>query len=335
MNLQQPFRAEVEKVSKAVSDTFDFLMAKIAAAWNVQHKPDGTHGNITATNLAITRGTDQDVAAGTNLGNVTATGDGPHTFGGDVIAEFGDGTECGLGILSTVNGTALVSGAIARHGLLIGGVATGFFIVKAPRSGVFGGSANFQLTIYDLANAPGTAPMLQLAQDTAVGAYVLIDGGTGSTKLQLGSLARPLLAIFATDLYLGTNNPSVGTWTSVAFAAGNFTGSGTLTWTLQSGDQTTFAYTITQNTMTVSFILATTTVAGAGVSLQIAIPAGKTAVKAMQNAAAFLLDNGVFTTGIIFVAASGAVIQIARSDLANWTAAVNNTQVQGQITFEI
>ena len=53
MNLFQPFRAEVERLGGKVSDTLDFLTAKINALWNVQHNADGTHGAVTATGLSV------------------------------------------------------------------------------------------------------------------------------------------------------------------------------------------------------------------------------------------------------------------------------------------
>lgn len=127
---------------------------------------------------------------------------------------------------------------------------------------------------------------------------------------------------------------SVGTWTAVTYNAGDFT-SNAGTWTVDAGDVTTFAYTIINKMMTVVFALTTTSTSGAGNSLQIAIPASKTAARSTYNAVGVLIDNGNRTTGTVAVAASGTNILIQRTDIAAFTDSVNATTVRGQITFEI
>lgn len=124
-------------------------------------------------------------------------------------------------------------------------------------------------------------------------------------------------------------------WTTPTFAAGDFTAGGSQTWTVASGDVGTYAYTILNKTMTVSFTINTSTVGGTPNSdLRIAIPASKTATKQMRNPIQ-LLDNGTRTTGIAFVEAAATVITIQRTDAANFAAATDNTYVLGQITFQI
>ena len=124
-------------------------------------------------------------------------------------------------------------------------------------------------------------------------------------------------------------------WTTPTFAAGDFTASGSMTWTVAAGDVGTYAYTILNKTMTVSFNINTSTVGGTpSTDLMIAIPATKTATKGMRNPVQ-LLDNGTRTTGVAYVDASGTVIVIQRTDAANFTAATDNTYILGQITFQI
>lgn len=124
-------------------------------------------------------------------------------------------------------------------------------------------------------------------------------------------------------------------WTTPAFSAGDFTGSGAMTWTLVAGDVSTFAYMIDGKKMTVSFYLLTTTVGGvADDTLRIAIPASKTATKTMLNAC-YISDNGTPVIGTCRVVAAGTSIEIQRTDGADFTAATDATSVLGQITFEI
>ena len=68
--------------------------------------------------------------------------------------------------------------------------------------------------------------------------------------------------------------------------------------------------------------------------LLIAIPDSKVANKAMNNPV-YILDNGVRVTGLAQIGISGINIGLIRSDAANYTASTNNTNIYGQITFEI
>jgi hypothetical protein len=124
-------------------------------------------------------------------------------------------------------------------------------------------------------------------------------------------------------------------WTTPAFAAGDFTANGIMTWTVAAGDVQVYAYTIIGKMMTVSFRINTTTVAGTpNTDLNIKIPASKVATKAMYNPI-LIIDNGVRSIGVAAVATGGTLIILNRTDVANWTAAVDTTYVMGQITFEI
>jgi hypothetical protein len=128
---------------------------------------------------------------------------------------------------------------------------------------------------------------------------------------------------------------SAGNPLTQTYAAGDFTANGAMTWTVQSGDVTTFAYLNHNKLLTVWFNLVTTSVAGvANTTLNIVIPSAYTATKQAANAIT-LLDNGVGVAGYALVAASGTQIQIHRADGANFTASANNTSVFGQITFEV
>jgi hypothetical protein len=125
-------------------------------------------------------------------------------------------------------------------------------------------------------------------------------------------------------------------WITPAFNAANFTGNGSMTWTVESGDVATYAYIISGKTMTVSLFINTTTVGGTpDNTLQVAIPASKVATKAMASATSRLLDNNVVRAGIMQVLASGTVIQVLRDDAAAFTASTNQTGFRGQLTFEI
>jgi hypothetical protein len=124
-------------------------------------------------------------------------------------------------------------------------------------------------------------------------------------------------------------------WTNEAFDAADFTGNGSMTWTLASGDVTTLAYEKTGKKVTVSFTLDTTSVGGTPSNiLQIAIPGGFTATKLMVNQV-FINDNGTVTGGWCRVSAGGTVIQIIKYGSGNFTASTNATAIYGQIRFQV
>lgn len=127
-----------------------------------------------------------------------------------------------------------------------------------------------------------------------------------------------------------------GNWATPTFAAGDFTASGAMTWTLAAGDVSTYAWVVKDRMMTVAFALQTTTVGGTlNTTLKIKIPGGYVATKFMLNATANILDNAVAKPGYAYVLATGTVINIEKQDGTNFAAATDTTAVYGQITFEV
>ena len=178
----------------------------------------------------------------------------------------------------------------------------------------------------------------------------LVDDSGGGTdgsvwdKADVADILNAIDALFSSATGLKCNGPllernraaNVGEWTSVTFAAGNFTGSGAMTWTLDSADQTTLAYMLVGKTLWVSFNLGNTTVGGTvNISLQIAIPGGFTATKQMVAPILISDNGGTQVAGYAVVVASGNNILCRKMDNANWTLATNTTNVSGLIAFEV
>jgi hypothetical protein len=126
----------------------------------------------------------------------------------------------------------------------------------------------------------------------------------------------------------------LGEWTTPSFDAGDYTGSGSMTWTVDSGDVTTMSYTLVGTTMVLSFFLTSTSVGGTPDSvLQIAIPGGFTAVSRMRNPIN-VLNGGAQSTGLAEVQASQPFVFVYK-DFAATTYSAGATDVYGQITFEV
>jgi hypothetical protein len=125
-------------------------------------------------------------------------------------------------------------------------------------------------------------------------------------------------------------------WTTPSYNAANFTGNGSMTWGVDSGDVETYSYCIIGKTMQVRFFLNTTTVGGSlNTALQIAIPASKTC----SGDAPFMYGKyqGTWSMACGLVTNGATVISLF-TDLTqsgNWSASTNTTYVKGQVFFPI
>lgn len=126
-----------------------------------------------------------------------------------------------------------------------------------------------------------------------------------------------------------------GEWTTPTFSAGDFTAYGSMTWTVEPGDVTTYAYTVIGKTMIVAFEIGGTSVSGPpSAALQIAIPGGHVAAKALF-ASFRARDNGTDSVGMAQTAPGGTVIHLYKNASGeNWSPSVD-TRAAGTITFEI
>lgn len=121
---------------------------------------------------------------------------------------------------------------------------------------------------------------------------------------------------------------------AVTFAAGNFTGNGSMTWTVASGDQTTFTYQQRGKVVTIWLTLTQTTVAGTpNTLLQVALP-NSFAATVQADAICMLVDNSTPALAWGSILAAGTTLLISRQDSAAMTAATDATQVRGVFTFE-
>jgi hypothetical protein len=133
---------------------------------------------------------------------------------------------------------------------------------------------------------------------------------------------------------LSNFDPSRG-WISPAYDHDNFTASGSTIWDVGQADVATYAYTLLNKTMTVSFTLNGTSVGGTpGYVLKIKIPNGKISTKAVNNMVR-LTDNLQPTLAWAYTDAGGTTINIQRLDYSTFSPAADTTTVQGQITLEV
>ena len=128
-----------------------------------------------------------------------------------------------------------------------------------------------------------------------------------------------------------------GGWLSVAYSAGNFTGSGSMTWSVDSADQDVFRYAVSGKTMIITFRITATDVGGtAALFLHITIPGGFSATGRGASAINYSDAGGNSTVGLVQVVPADTKLYLSTNPQANWTLTTgDNTLVTGTIQFEI
>jgi hypothetical protein len=152
-------------------------------------------------------------------------------------------------------------------------------------------------------------------------------------------LSLALLLFFTASAWAGPTYQGAGFVSyetgTVVYSAGNFTALGSMIWTVDAGDVTTYAYNIVYKTMTVYISLNNTSISGTpAASLIIKIPNGKLSANTLSMPI-FLYNNSIYQTGIADIVTGSNNISIYNAGLTNWTASTNTTIVRGSLTFEI
>lgn len=121
-------------------------------------------------------------------------------------------------------------------------------------------------------------------------------------------------------------------WTPIAHASGNFTAdSGS--WTVDSADQITFAYTyLHPGAVLVQVAVETTSVSATPTLLYIALPF---TARYRTSGSVAGTDNGTRTALHLTIEAGAAFLSVRRADGATWATATNTTAVNGQIILAL
>ncbi len=134
---------------------------------------------------------------------------------------------------------------------------------------------------------------------------------------------------------------ALGDTIAVPFRPTDYTASGAMTCTVIASNITNFSYALIGPRMFVDFDITSFTLAGvASTAVQMAIPDGYYVKRSTLNPCA-IIDNGTRAIGLAFVTpytgtgSLGRVIQVFRSDVANWGTGAGNNTVQGQLNFEV
>lgn len=203
----------------------------------------------------------------------------------------------------------------------------------ATIQGIAAGSDGQRLTIISVG-----AGQVDIANQNASAANAdkIINPVTGTISLAPGSGKAELIYDATTARWRVTVHDQ-GAWITPTFAAGDYTGNNSMTWTVASGDVTTMAYWLHGRTLTVAMEIATTTVGGTpSTLLQRTIPGGFTATKQMREIV-HVLDNNTAKTGQMSVGAGATVIafRVDEGFSNSWAASTDLTSVRGVLSFEV
>lgn len=149
---------------------------------------------------------------------------------------------------------------------------------------------------------------------------------------------------FITFQYDGTNWKIVGheqgAWITPAYAAGDFTASGSMTWGVDAGDVRTYRYKLDGNTLLVEAIMLTTTTGGtASFALYVKVPGGFSAAAEYTGSQFYFNTAAPWTMGPVWIEPTTipTKIQIYTAGFgnANWTLGTHNVGVYASLALEV
>ncbi len=298
-----------------------------------------TPGTLTNTNLCTTNGT--TIACTTPTSTVQPAGS--YLTANQSITLSGDATGSGTTAITVnvgkingdvVDSAARSAGDFLRHdGSQLRHVPLASGDIPANAADTTGSAAKWTTgrTIAMTGDVTYTSPSIDGSGNVTAAATV-----NQAAKLTTARTINGVSFDGSANISLTAANLGLGTWATPTYSAGDFTGSGAMTWGVDAGDVATFRYTILNKVMTVIFYLSTTTVAGTPSSdLKIKIPGGFTSANRTSNVIRYYEGAG-WTAGICSVYAANANIYLNKDENGtNWSATTNSTYFSGQITFEI
>lgn len=159
----------------------------------------------------------------------------------------------------------------------------------------------------------------------------------GELRLYNSSTTQQI-TLDATDgaIYERGRSVAMGEWTTPSFAAGDYTGGGSMTWTVASGDRVTQAYSFIGKTCLYRVYVATSTLGGSAHNeIRVAVPSGATPAKTMVGTAS-VYENGAWKSARALVSAGSGYVSITKSDVTNFTVSgTDNIYLHMAIDYEI
>lgn len=247
------------------------------------------------------------------------------------------GDQFGVGAFDTATSSSTEVTEIDIHNIMQGGAVgscAGRAFIDIRAKGWNAGAAHTDVSMS--VNSDPSNP-LNTGLGLFSGASTSIEVGRTASNDTITMTAANIKA--SSGVFERSRTARMGEWTAVTYASGNFTAGGSQTWTVQSGDQTTYAYTLVGKTMTLTAELLTTSVGGTpNAELRIAIPGGFAASRAFVASGITIRDSGSSATHepmLIQGAAGVSYLSLYLLGAPNWPATTNTTNVYVNVTFEV
>lgn len=169
----------------------------------------------------------------------------------------------------------------------------------------------------------------------ATAAYRVINGVTGKISLVAG-VGRALLCYDATTQRWRVLEHEQGAAITPASPQTFFSGSSSMTWTVDVADVTSFNYYVRGRKLAIAFDVLSTTVGGTlnGV-LIIQVPGGFTSATTLTLPFQYVDNGGAQAVGWIEADAGSPFLSLRKFGAGNWTASTNNTQAYGSIEIDV
>jgi len=172
---------------------------------------------------------------------------------------------------------------------------------------------------------------LQAVSCTSIGCTFITSSGDIYSQRNMSADAAVFSPIF---IEAGRSTP-LGHWINVPYAASNFVGSQSMTWTVESADVQTYAYTLIGNTMLLSVCIYAASVGGTpDAYLMTRIPGGFSA-RQQTEALCWVLNNGAVATGRVRTFPSDGYVYVMLQAGGNWQLGAGTNYISFQITIQI
>lgn len=159
---------------------------------------------------------------------------------------------------------------------------------------------------------------------------------SGATPLAAGTGVASYVYDDTTDRWRLTSHDQ-GAAIAITFAAGDYVGDGTITWTVESADVLDPCYTIVGKKMIISAAIGSSTTGGtASTELRFTIPGGYTTSKfAVQPARITEVGTGVRVWGLSYTLSGGTYIRFQKVNVVNFALETNGMNIQYTNTIEL
>ena len=290
----------------------DNIVATVRAFFGVQHKEDGTHGNLTADSITVSG----PIYAGVPPVDLTTT----------PVAKLPN-----LGPTYVTDPTITAASAGEDYPSLRVGPTSGVrsrLMNLVSRDTLLSNNLTFVGGAWTGDNAAWYGEALGMEGDTGLIRFYNSPPGANPRSPVSVATINPAGAITER----GRSTP-LGEWINVPYSAANFSAN-TGTWTVEAADLQAFRYTLIGKTMSVAFRIAATSLSSAATWLTIRIPGGFTAAAGplYMTMGARVSDASGHAVGVTYV--SGVEINIEKIP-AGFASGTNTLSVIGMVTFEV